>query len=216
MRFVFLGPPGVGKGTQSSIIAKKLGIPHIATGDILRKAILDKTDIGLKAKAYINAGKLVPDEVIIQVMNDRLKEPDAKSGYILDGYPRTIAQGDALAIQLLASGKKLDQVVYLVLSDEVLVERISGRRVCPSCKTVYHLIYSKPEKEGECKCGVPLVQRKDDHENTVRNRLSVYKRETAPLIEYYKKLKLLLEINAEGSLGLVNEKIEGLLKVCPS
>jgi len=213
VRLVFLGPPGVGKGTQASIIAKKHAIPHIATGDILRKAISDKTDIGVKAKTYIDAGKLVPDEVIIQVMNDRLQEPDANSGYILDGYPRTIAQGDALAERLLSSGKNIDQVVYLGLDEEVLIKRISGRRVCPSCKTVYHLIYNKPEKEGQCECGTPLVQRKDDHENTVKNRLFVYEKETAPLIAYYKKQDLLVEIKSEGALALVSEKIEGLLNL---
>lgn len=213
MRLVFLGPPGVGKGTQASIIAKKYAILHIATGDILRKAISDKTHIGLKAKSYIDSGQLVPDEVIIQVMNDCLKESDANTGYILDGYPRTITQGDALAEFLISSKKIIDQVVYLSLDDAVLVERISGRRICSSCKTVYHVLYSPPEKEGQCQCGSPLIQRKDDHENTVKNRLVVYKEETAPLIEYYRNLNLLVSINAEGSLAVVNEKIEGILKV---
>jgi len=216
VRLVFLGPPGVGKGTQSSIIANGNSIPHVATGDILRKSISDKTGIGLEAKAYIDSGRLVPDEVIIQIMNDRLKEPNARGGYVLDGYPRTILQGDALADFLLQSSQVLDQVVYLSLDDETLVERISGRRICLSCKTVYHLIFNKPKTEGRCECGSTLVQRKDDHEDTVKNRLSVYKKETAPLIEYYKRLELLIEINAEGSLEFVSKKIEKLLKVCLS
>lgn len=216
MRLVFLGPPGVGKGTQSAVIAKKHAVPHIATGDILRKAICDETEVGLEAKSYIDAGKLVPDEVIIQVMNDRLQVSDAAAGYILDGYPRTIVQGDALARFLLESEKKIDHVFYLGLDEAVLVKRISGRRLCPSCQTIYHILHNKPTKDGQCECGTSLIQRKDDHEDTVKNRLFVYEKETAPLIEYYKKQDILVQIDADGSLKLVSEKIEKILKESPS
>jgi len=214
MRLIFLGPPGVGKGTQASSLSKKYAVPHIATGDILRKEMAENSSLGLKAKSFIDAGKLVPDEIIIQMMNERIKQSDAQSGYILDGFPRTLAQGDALTKALSKNGEKIDCVIYFHLDDSALVERISGRRSCPSCQSVYHVVYNKPKNDGICACGTPLIQRKDDNLDTVKNRLSVYKNETFPLITYFKDQGLLAEVVAEGSVGEVTEKVEGVIRGC--
>lgn len=208
MRFVFLGPPGVGKGTQAARFSKQHRIPHIATGDLLRSAMADKTPLGLKAKSYIEKGKLVPDPVIIELMNDRIQAPDALSGYVLDGFPRTIAQGKALSDLLDRNQVGLDGVLYFSLDDETLMERIVGRRTCAKCHAIYHVRYRPPEVEGVCVCGAALVQRKDDLPETVAERLLVYKNKTAPLIAYYEKAGLLMEIEAHLAPEIVAEKIE--------
>lgn len=208
MKVVFLGPPGVGKGTQAARFSERHHLPHIATGDLLRKALAEKTEVGLKARSFIEAGHLVPDDVIIQLMIDRLEAPDAASGYILDGFPRTIAQAKALTRVLEEKGVQLDRVVYFSLDDAILKERIVGRRSCPSCHTIYHVIYRRPPHEGLCACGNELIQRKDDTEETVAKRLIVYREETEPLIAYYKTQGLLTQIDAGGTLDEVAESLE--------
>lgn len=211
MRFVFLGPPGVGKGTQAGRFSERHELPHIATGDLLRTAIADGTSVGLKAKTYIEAGRLVPDQVIIELMKERIQSSDAKSGYILDGFPRTIVQAKALTEVLSQNEETLDRVFYFSLDDETLMERIVGRRICPSCHAIYHVRYRPPKREGLCHCGTALLQRKDDVSETVAQRLSVYKNETAPLIAYYENEGVLTEIKADRSADDVTEEIEGLL-----
>ncbi|NMD37948.1 MAG: adenylate kinase [Christensenellaceae bacterium] len=189
MNVIFLGPPGAGKGTHAQKISQEFSIPQISTGDILRQAIKDGTEVGLKAKEYMDAGKLVPDSVVIAIAEQRLKADDCKKGYILDGFPRTVAQAEAL--DKIAD---IDFVVDIDVDDEVIVKRLSGRRVCPDCQTVYHVDF-----EGYspicAKCGGNVIQRKDDNEDTIRERLSVYAQQTAPLIDYYKKAGKLIVVD---------------------
>ena len=178
MKLILLGAPGAGKGTQADIIKKKLDIPTISTGNILRAAVKNGTPTGLKAKEYMDAGKLVPDEVIIGIINERLQEPDCANGYILDGVPRTIAQAEALE----QAGIRFDAVVAIEIPDEKIIARMGGRRVCESCGASYHIVNIPPKKEGVCDvCGGALKQRKDDDPATVKDRLAVYHKETAPL-----------------------------------
>lgn len=201
MNIVFLGPPGAGKGTQAQIICTKLGIPQISTGDMLRSAIAAKTETGLKAKAFMDAGQLVPDEVVIAIVKERLAASDCRNGYILDGFPRTVAQAEAL-------GKfaRIDAAVNLEVAEEVLVNRLSGRRVCPDCGAPYHI--STLAGETKCKaCGGMLIQRDDDKAETVLNRLSVYHQKTAPLIHYYQKLGLLRNIDGSVELEQISAEI---------
>ena len=182
MKLILLGAPGAGKGTQADIIKKQLGIPTISTGNILRAAVKNGTPTGLKAKEYMDAGKLVPDEVIIGIINERLQEPDCANGYILDGVPRTIAQAEAME----QAGIRFDAVVALEVPDEKIVERMGGRRVCENCGASYHIVNIPPKKEGVCDvCGGALKQRKDDDPETVRDRLAVYHKETEPLKGFY-------------------------------
>jgi adenylate kinase len=208
MRLVFLGPPGVGKGTQAAKLSKEYGVPHIATGDILRTAMSRKTPVGLEAKSYIDSGKLVPDDVIINIIRERLDEPDTKKGYILDGFPRTIKQGEALTKMLDQNREKIDRVIYFHLNEDELVRRIAGRWGCPSCQKVYHTMNNPPKRDGVCECGVALVQRKDDRPETVKERLVVYQNETSPLIKYYGDQGLLSKIEADGTVDEVSEKVE--------
>lgn len=209
MRLVFLGPPGVGKGTQAAKLSKEYHLPHIATGDILRTAMLKKTPVGLEAKSYIDSGKLVPDDVIINIIRERLKEPDTKKGYILDGFPRTIKQGEALSKMLDQNREKIDRVIYFHLNEDELVKRIAGRWGCPSCQKVYHTVNKPPKRDGVCECGATLVQRKDDRPETVKERLAVYRNETSPLIQYYEDQGLLSKIEASGTVDEVSKKVEG-------
>jgi adenylate kinase len=188
MKLILLGAPGAGKGTQAEIISKKLNIPTISTGNILRAAVKNGTPIGLKAKEYMDAGKLVPDEVIIGVISERLKEADCANGYILDGVPRTIAQAEALE----AAGIHFDHVLSLEISDEEIEARMTGRRTCHACGATYHIVANPPKQEGVCDaCGGALEQRKDDQPETVRNRLKIYHEETEPLKDFYKSRGLL-------------------------
>ena len=194
MKLVFLGPPGAGKGTQAALISKQLGIPQISTGDILRAAMRDLTPIGKEAKSYVDKGELVPDSVVIQIVVERLKQPDCQNGFILDGFPRTIAQAEALS-----SACDLDAVINLSIDDEAIVRRLSGRRVCASCGATYH--ESRLEGRKTCeKCDETLIQRKDDQPDTIRNRLSVYHAQTAPLVGYYDRAGLLKTV--DGALSL--------------
>ncbi len=184
MRLILLGPPGAGKGTQAEILSERLGINTISTGVMLRTAIREGTELGKKAQGYINAGELVPDELVVGIVKERLSQDDCKKGFILDGFPRTTAQAEALT----ASGVEIDKVLSLEVSDETIVERLSGRRECKSCGTPYHVVY-KPSSAGDkCSaCGGELIQRADDNEATVKNRIHVYHEQTEPIKEYYKK-----------------------------
>ncbi len=193
MRLILLGSPGAGKGTQSSFIAEKFDIPQISTGDMLRAAIRAGTDIGHQAKVVIDRGELVPDEMIIDLVQNRIAKEDCNDGFLLDGFPRTIGQAEAL----IKGGIKIDAVIEIDVDDEEIVKRISGRRVHPESGRVYHVEFNRPEKEGlDDKTGEPLVLRKDDEEATVRKRLSVYHTQTEPLISYYKNLSESLDDNA--------------------
>ena len=184
MNLILLGAPGAGKGTQAEVICEHLHIPAVSTGNMIREALKNGTEMGLRAKSYMEEGKLVPDEVVIGIIKDRLQQDDCKSGFILDGFPRTIPQAEALD----KMGIVIDKVIDIEVPDEKIVERMSGRRVCESCGASYHLLYKKPEKEGVCgKCGGALVQRKDDHPDTVKERLKVYHEQTEPLKAYYEK-----------------------------
>ena len=195
MKLVFLGPPGAGKGTIAAEAKKVYGIPHISTGDLFRANIKNGTELGKRVQAILAAGDLVPDEVTIAMVEDRLEEDDAKAGFILDGFPRTIAQADALA-----GMTQLDRVVNFVLDKEAIVRRLSGRRVCKSTGRTYHILYNPPKVEGiDDETGEPLIQRDDDKEEAIRNRLEVYEASTAPLIDYYRTKGLLVDIDASKS-----------------
>lgn len=198
MKLILLGAPGAGKGTQAEKICEKLSIPAISTGNIIREALKNGTQMGLKAKSFIDAGQLVPDEVVIGIIKDRLAQNDCANGFILDGFPRTIPQAEALD----EMGVEIDKVIDIEVPDEKITERMSGRRVCKECGASYHLLYKKPEKEGVCNlCGGELVQRKDDHPDTVLDRLKVYHEQTEPLKDFYAK---------KGKLRIVEgqEKVE--------
>lgn len=200
MRLIFLGPPGAGKGTQAKMLIERYNIPQISTGDILRAAVKEGTPLGKKAKEYMEAGKLVTDDIVIGIMQDRMKCDDCKAGFILDGFPRTVAQAEALDAMLKDLNMPLDKVLALTVPDEELLKRLTGRRTCKSCGQMYHVVFDPPKKEGVCdKCSGELYQRADDNEETIKNRLSVYHSQTAPLLEYYGKKGLLREIDGTSS-----------------
>lgn len=199
MNLILLGPPGSGKGTQSHLLHARLKVPSISTGDIFRAACRKKTPLGRKAERFISNGQLVPDEIVIGIIKQRLAQPDCNSGYILDGFPRTIAQAEALTRILGEKGKKLDAVVNFDVADDELVRRTSGRRLCRQCETSYHLDFAPPKQAGICdRCGGELYQREDDHVATVERRLQVYKDQTSPLIAYYKKEGILKNVSGLG------------------
>ena len=201
MNIIFLGPPGAGKGTQAQIICQKMGIPQISTGDMLRAAIANQTETGLKAKEYMDKGQLVPDEVVINIVKERLTGEDCRKGYILDGFPRTVEQA-----QSLGTFAKIDAAINLDVPDEVLVARLSGRRVCPLCGAPYHV--DRLNGESVCRVdGTPLIQRDDDKPETVLNRLKVYHQKTAPLIDYYRSEGKLVNITGSGSLEEISAEI---------
>lgn len=207
MKLILLGAPGAGKGTQAEILCNALSIPTISTGNILRAAIKNGTPTGLKAKSYMDAGQLVPDEVIIGIITERLAEADCAGGYILDGVPRTIAQAEAME----KAGIHFDSVVSIEISDEAIMERMSGRRVCESCGASYHLVAVPPKQAGVCdKCGSALVQRKDDEPETVRSRLAVYHKETEPLKAFYAERGLLKTVENQKT---VEETSQAILRV---
>lgn len=213
MRLILLGPPGAGKGTQAEGIKKEFNIPHISTGDIFRENIKNNTELGKKAQEYMNKGLLVPDELVVDLVKDRLSKNDCNKGFLLDGFPRTIEQAEALDKELKKMDKKLDKAININVSEEVLVERIVGRRICKDCKATYHVKFNPPQKEGICdKCGGKLYQRDDDKEETVQKRIKVYKEETQPLIDYYDKKGLILNINGEQEINKVLEDIINNLK----
>jgi len=212
-RMVFLGPPGAGKGTQASMLKSKYGIAHVSTGDILREAVKKGTELGKKAKEYMDKGLLVPDEIIIGIIEERLSEPDAQKGFILDGFPRTIPQAEALDQLLEEKGMTLSAVFLFNAGKETILERLTGRRVCRNCGALYHIKYSPPKVEGVCdKCGGELYQRDDDKEETILRRLEVYRKQTAPLIDYYKKKGILFELDANKDSKEVFAEIERWMK----
>jgi adenylate kinase len=198
MIIILLGPPGAGKGTIAQELNKKMEIPIIATGDILRNAIKEETDLGKKVKKYVNSGKLVPDNYVIKIVENRIRKEDCQRGFIFDGFPRTIHQADDLDLLIKCLNKNIDQVFYFEASYKVIVERLSARRVCLKCGTIYNLDYNPPDIINKCnQCGGELIQRDDDKEETIRRRLEVYHKETLPLVDYYQKKNILTKIDAD-------------------
>ena len=196
MKIIMLGAPGAGKGTQAKMLAEKYGIPHISTGDIFRANIKNGTELGAKAKEYMDKGLLVPDELVVDLIMDRFKADDCKSGYILDGFPRTFPQAEALDAALAANGEKIDYAVNVEVPDENIVNRMSGRRACVGCGATYHLVYAPTKTEGICDvCGKELILRDDDKPETVQKRLNVYHEQTQPLIDYYTKAGILKTVD---------------------
>jgi adenylate kinase len=212
MFLVFLGAPGAGKGTQAAVISRKLELAHIASGDLFRQAVEKGTELGKSVKAYMDKGALVPDEVTIQLISERLNEPDCKAGCVFDGFPRTIEQAKALDKMLASRGQSIDKAIYIEVPEKELLKRLGGRWICRKCQTPYHEVTSPPRTPGTCdKCGGELYQRSDDTEETVRERLKVYFAQTAPVLDYYKAEGKLAAVN--GSLGIeeVAEKIFDVL-----
>ena len=208
LRAGLLGPPGAGKGTQAVRLVEKYEIPHISTGDIFRKNIKEGTELGKKAQEYMNAGALVPDELVVDLVKDRLQQDDCKNGFLLDGFPRTIFQAEKLDEFLSESNQKMDIVINLKVEKEALIKRLTGRRVCKDCGASYHIVNIPPKKEGVCDiCGGELIQRKDDNIETVENRINVYEDQTAPLIGYYKEAGSLVDFDGEASLDEVFDAI---------
>lgn len=208
MKLILLGPPGAGKGTQAKMLTERFDIPQISTGDILRAAVKDRTPMGVKAKSFMDAGGLVPDDVVIGIVRERLQNQDCAAGFILDGFPRTVAQADALKETLHSLGKDLDAVISLEVDTEALVERLTGRRTCRECGQGYHIKFDPPREAGRCDaCGGELFQRDDDSEETIRKRLEVYHAQTSPLVAYYRNEDLLLPVDGMQEIGTVQEKI---------
>ncbi len=214
MRIVLLGGPGSGKGTQAKMLIDKLNVPQISTGDIFRAALKEGTPMGLKAKTYMDKGELVPDEVVIGVVEERLTKPDLDKGYMLDGFPRTLPQAEALDKILVKQGKGIDHAVLVDVPDDELIKRLSGRRTCKNseCGSMFHVMFNPPKKEGICdKCGSELYQRDDDKEATIRERLTVYNSQTAPLIDYYDGKGLLRRVKGVGPIKEIFAAIEKVL-----
>lgn len=208
MNLILLGPPGAGKGTQSVFLTERFSIPQISTGDMLRAAVKHETPMGVKAKSFMDSGSLVPDEVVIGIVQERIQQADCEKGFILDGFPRTIAQADALTETLAGIDKLIDCVVSLQVDTEALVERLTGRRTCKQCGKGFHVAFDPPASNGRCTaCGGELVHRADDNEETIRNRMSTYHEQTAPLEDYYRKAGSLLVVDGMGSITAVQEQI---------
>jgi len=216
MNLILLGPPGAGKGTQAQMIVERYHIPQISTGDILRRAVKEGTPLGKKAKSFMEQGQLVSDEVVIGIIDERLKASDCNPGFILDGFPRTIAQAEALQPILTRMGKSIDHVISIEVDPEELVRRLTGRRTCKKCGAMFHILFSRPKVEGICdRCGGTLYQREDDKEETIRIRLNEYRKETAPLIEYYQVKNYLRSIQGVGGQEEIFKRIVHLLDIKP-
>jgi adenylate kinase len=214
MYIIMLGAPGAGKGTQADILSQEMNLPHIASGDLFRQAVEKRTELGLLAKSYMDKGELVPDEVTIKMILERINQPDCASGCLLDGFPRTIHQAKVLDDALSEQGKTIDKAVYIEVHNEELVKRLSGRRLCRVCQTPYHIVNSPPKTPGKCdKCGGELYQRSDDREETVKDRLSIFFAQTVPILDFYEKQSKLIRVN--GNLGIqeVAKEILSALKV---
>jgi adenylate kinase len=208
LNLILLGPPGVGKGTQAKLLIDRFGIPQISTGDILRAAVKELTPMGVKAKGFMDSGALVPDEVVIGIVEERLAQPDCVKGFILDGFPRTVPQADALGKVLTGMGRCVDHVVSLSVDKAELLKRLTGRRACPKCGSVYHIEFAPPKAAGRCdSCSTELFQREDDKEETILRRLAVYEEQTAPLIAYYAECGLLRSVDGLGPLEGIHSEI---------
>jgi len=208
VRLIFLGPPGAGKGTQARELAREWGVPQIATGDMLREAVAADTPLGRQARGYMDRGALVPDDVIVGLIAERLAQPDAKRGFVLDGFPRTIPQAEALSRLLEELGQQLDRAIFFEVSEPELLRRLTGRRSCPTCQATYHVVGAPPRREGVCdRCGSALTQREDDREATVRTRLGVYSEQTTPLLDYYQRRGLLARVGGEGAIESIRGNI---------
>ncbi|MEK4438241.1 adenylate kinase [Paenibacillus sp. FSL K6-2862] len=213
MNILFMGPPGAGKGTQADVIVKEFGIPHISTGDAFRLAIKQGTPIGLKAKEYMDQGLLVPDDVTIGIVEERLQQPDCREGFLLDGFPRTLSQAEALDGILDRLNSGLDHVINLKVDRDKLLARLTGRRICKNCGATYHVVFNPPKQEGICdKCGGELYQRSDDNEESVGTRLDEYINKTAPLLTFYENKDLLRQMNGEQDIDQVSQEIVSLLR----
>lgn len=207
-----MGLPGAGKGTQAEKIVEKYDIPHISTGDMFRAAMNEGTELGLKAKSFMDKGELVPDEVTIGIVRERLSKDDCQKGFLLDGFPRTVAQAEALEAMLASMDKKIDYVIYVDVDQDILMERLTGRRICKSCGATYHLVFNPPNAEGVCdRCGGELYQRADDNSETVQNRLEVNKKQTKPLLDFYESKGYLRNINGQQEIEKVFADIDELL-----
>ncbi|MBT2644530.1 adenylate kinase [Bacillus sp. ISL-41] len=212
MNLVLMGLPGAGKGTQADKIVGKYNIPHISTGDMFRAAIKEGTELGLQAKSFMDKGELVPDEVTIGIVRERLSKADCENGFLLDGFPRTVAQAEALDTMLADLGKKIDYVINIDVDQSILMERLTGRRICKNCGATYHLVFNPPAKEGVCdRCGGELYQRADDNAETVQNRLDVNVQQTKPLLNFYEDKGYLRNINGQQDINVVFADIEELL-----
>lgn len=212
MNAILLGAPGAGKGTQAKRIASTYGIPHISTGDMLRDAVASETPLGVEAKQFMDRGDLVPDSLVVGIVKDRLSHADCDTGFLLDGFPRTAAQADALEGALTLVGKAVDAAINVDVSEDELLRRLTGRRTCSGCDRVYHMVFSPPKQEGVCDvCGSRLYQRDDDTAETVSNRLRVYHEQTAPLVDYYQSKGLLKSVDGNGTPDEVFDRVSGIL-----
>lgn len=213
MNLVLMGLPGAGKGTQAEKIVEKYGVPHISTGDMFRAAMKDETELGLQAKSFMDKGELVPDEVTIGIVKERLSKEDCANGFLLDGFPRTVAQAEALDDMLSSLGRKIDYVINVDVDKNILMARLTGRRICKNCGATYHLEFNPPAKEDTCdRCGGELYQRADDNAETVQNRLDVNVKQTAPLLAFYTEKGSLKNINGQQEIGAVFNDIDALLE----
>ncbi len=212
MKIVMLGAPGAGKGTQAKMIASSYGLPHVSTGDIFRANVKGGTPLGLEAKTYMDKGELVPDELTVRILLDRVAQEDCKNGYVLDGFPRTIPQAEVLDAELTKLGEKIDYAIDVEVPDENIVKRMSGRRACVNCGATYHIVHIPPKKEGICDaCGSELILRDDDKEETVKNRLAIYHQQTQPLIDFYSNKGVLKEVDGTKDSAEVFEDIKKIL-----
>lgn len=212
MNILFMGPPGAGKGTQAILIVNKYNLPHISTGDMFRAAMANQTELGMTAKKFMDEGSLVPDDVTIGIVRERLSEPDCKDGFLLDGFPRTVEQAKALDAIMTEHSKKIEHVINIDVALDALKERLTGRRICKVCGATYHVMFNPPKQADVCdKCGGELYQRKDDNAESVENRLSVYTNQTKPLLDYYRKMGNLTSVNGFDEISVVFANIQDIL-----